>query len=110
MKGQSEYIGFYDINSITEIRCTRKKGHIQIKFLDTENQIEYSVNLHQKNEKSKEFSGKFISHSIDTKEEISSGVADCKLIKDENDRYLIGYWMEDTVQYGWTLLLSKQMD
>jgi hypothetical protein len=109
VKIESEYIGFYELNDISNIRCTREKGHIQIKFIDTD-RIEYSVNLYRKKEKGNKYNGNFISHSIDTKEENSSGEADCKLIKNEDEYYLIGYWTEDSIRYGWTFLITPQKD
>lgn len=108
MKIESEYIGFYELNSFSNIRCTRKKGHIQIKFIDNDDKIEYSVNLYRKNEKSNEYNGDFISHSIDTKDKNTWGTANCKLIKDEDGYYLIGYWTENSVRYGWTFLITPQ--
>lgn len=103
-----EYIGFYDLNDITDIRSTKEKGHIQIKFIEQKNRTEYSVNLYKIEDSRNEYRGSFISHYIDTKEEHSSGSADCKLIKDENEYYLIGNWTEDSNRYGWTFAITKE--
>lgn len=106
-----EYIGFYDLNDVTDIRSSNSKGHIQIKFIEKDNEnnkIEYSVNLHKIEDSRNEYRGNFISHYIDTKKEYLSGSADCKLIKDGNEYYLIGYWEQESNRYGWTFAITKE--